>query len=258
VLIALVLLATVFVGLFVIVVAIGAAIDQAYTAGRELAAPGSVSPERLAAVDGRRTASSTAVLLVDLVGLGLLALWTRRLYENLRALGTRELRFPERWALAGWFVPFLNLVRPKQIVDDIWRASDPVRHPKKAWDQRPVSNLLHWWWFSWVLLCLPTLLGAFLPALVLGMRTGSVEDAEFAGGYVAWCGVGHLLFGVLTIFVVGRTTSRQVRLAKAGPVSTPGSLTTVVASAPMPRFGAATDPSGEHIRPLRVPTMEEP
>jgi hypothetical protein len=213
------LLAAVFVGLFVVAAAISTAIDQASAAGRELAAPGSVGPERLAAVDARRTAWSTAVLVVDLLGLGLLALWTRRLYGNLRALGTRELRFPEGWAVAGWFVPFLNLVRPKQIVDDIWRASDPRRRLEEAWDEQPLSILLGWWWFSWVVLCLPTLLGAFLPALVLGMRTGNLEDAEFAGAYVAWCGAGHLLFGILTVFVVVRMTSRQARHAAGDPAA---------------------------------------
>jgi hypothetical protein len=45
-------------------------------------------------------------------------------------------------------VPFLNLVQPKQLMDDIWRASDPVvaGQPNLAWKQRTVSKLIHTWW----------------------------------------------------------------------------------------------------------------
>jgi Domain of unknown function (DUF4328) len=45
-------------------------------------------------------------------------------------------------------VPFLNLVRPKQLADDIWRASDPAPPPQPgaAWKRQQVASLLHWWW----------------------------------------------------------------------------------------------------------------
>jgi Domain of unknown function (DUF4328) len=210
VLIACLVVAACAVGLLVVGATIVAAIVQAALANEALAEPGSIAPERLAFIDARRTALSRAVLLVDLVGIGLLALWTRRLYRNLRPLGAGDLRFSDGWALGGWFVPFLNLVRPKQIVDDIWRASDPMRRPTEVWDQRPLSDLLHCWWFVWVVLCLPTLL--------LGFPAETAEDAEIAGAFVAGCGAVQLLFGVLTIFVIVRTTSRQVRIATGDPV----------------------------------------
>ena len=68
--------------------------------------------------------------IVLLVCVGLLIAWTHRLYRNLEPLGFRELRFGSGWAVGGWFVPFLNLVRPKQIVNDIWRAGDPALGPR--------------------------------------------------------------------------------------------------------------------------------
>jgi hypothetical protein len=243
------------VGLLVIAEATAAAIQQVAVATQELAAPGSVAPERLAAVDRWRTVWSRAVLFIDLVGLGLLSLWTRRLYGNLRALGAQDLRFGEGWALGGWFVPFLNLVRPKQIVDDIWRASDPVRRPEEAWDQRPLSNLLHWWWFFWVVLCLPTLLLAPLPALVFGLEAGSVEGADSAGSIVGVCGAGQMLFGLLTIAVVVRTTSRQVRIAagdRPEPSRQQGGDRFTRNHSPLI---ADSDDSGEHLRPVHVSTI---
>jgi hypothetical protein len=74
-----------------------------------------------------------------------LAVWTGRMYHNLFALGVDDLRFSPGWGVGAWFVPFLNLVRPKQIVDDLWRASDPQAAPS-TWRNRPVSGIVHGWW----------------------------------------------------------------------------------------------------------------
>ena len=52
-------------------------------------------------------------------------IWFRRAYQNLVAWGTEGLRFGAGWTVGGWLVPFLNLVRPKQIMNDLWRATDP-------------------------------------------------------------------------------------------------------------------------------------
>jgi hypothetical protein len=78
--------------------------------------------------------------------MGLLIALTSRLYRNLPTLSTFTRRFTEGWAIGAWFVPFLNLVRPKQIIDDIWRGTDADQH---AWwsGRRPsVPALLHVWW----------------------------------------------------------------------------------------------------------------
>src|SRR6476469_8990659 len=41
--------------------------------------------------------------------------WFHAAYRNLKALGQPNLRFTTGWAIGGWFVPFINLWRPKQI-----------------------------------------------------------------------------------------------------------------------------------------------
>ena len=51
--------------------------------------------------------------------------WFRQAYRNIEALGAASLRHSHGWAIGSWFVPFLNLVRPKQIANDVWRGSDP-------------------------------------------------------------------------------------------------------------------------------------
>jgi hypothetical protein len=59
-----------------------------------------------------------------------------RAYSNLATLGPSERRYTPGWAVGSWFVPILNLFRPKQIANDIWRGSDGSAVP----------GVFHWWW----------------------------------------------------------------------------------------------------------------
>lgn len=51
--------------------------------------------------------------------------WFRRAYANAQALGLRGAYTPG-WAVGGWFVPILNLVRPAQIAFEMWRHAGPT------------------------------------------------------------------------------------------------------------------------------------
>jgi len=77
--------------------------------------------------------------------------WFSEAYKNVARLGVSGARWSAGWAVGAWFVPFLNLVRPKQILNDIWRGSDPGL---------PVGSSLSWenppwlfqvWWGIWIL-----------------------------------------------------------------------------------------------------------
>jgi hypothetical protein len=102
---------------------------------------------------------ASAVMRVGLVALGGLVLWLataavllawfHRGYRNLRSIGTDAPRFGTGWAVGGWFVPFLNLVRPKQIADELWRASRPGG---AALDGPGPTRMftVHLWWALWL------------------------------------------------------------------------------------------------------------
>ncbi len=51
--------------------------------------------------------------------------WVYRTYNNLSALKSRNLEFSPGWAVGWWFIPFANLVKPFQIVREIFNESDP-------------------------------------------------------------------------------------------------------------------------------------
>jgi len=53
--------------------------------------------------------------------------WFRRAHKALPALGGRELKYSPGWAVGGFFVPFLNLIRPVQVMGEVWHGSDPGR-----------------------------------------------------------------------------------------------------------------------------------
>ena len=72
-------------------------------------------------------------------------IWWWRAYSNLPAITGQELRFGRGWAIGAWFVPILNLWRPKQIGNDIWRGGDRSARGNRDWTSLPVNQLVHWW-----------------------------------------------------------------------------------------------------------------
>jgi hypothetical protein len=79
--------------------------------------------------------------------------WLHQVRENLRALGTRRLRFGLEWTYLGFAVPVVHLYRPYQVVSEIWRASDPACTSPVDWQRLPASRLVLAWWVllvSWV------------------------------------------------------------------------------------------------------------
>ena len=73
--------------------------------------------------------------------------WFYRAYTNLPRFGLRNLRYGQGWAIGSWFVPILNLFRPKQIANDLERATaGGTLHSVGRLASEPVSPLLHWWW----------------------------------------------------------------------------------------------------------------
>jgi hypothetical protein len=76
--------------------------------------------------------------------------WLYRCRANLRAFGTRHLRFPRNWAVFGFLIPVVNLVRPYQVVREVWQASDPSTTHPLDWMTVKTPLLLRAWWGTFV------------------------------------------------------------------------------------------------------------
>jgi hypothetical protein len=77
--------------------------------------------------------------------------WLFRLRINVRALGVRKLEFSRRWSLLGFFVPVLNVVRPYQVIAEVWRASDPSVLDPFEWKSVEAPQILALWWGTFVI-----------------------------------------------------------------------------------------------------------
>jgi hypothetical protein len=150
------------------------------------------------------------------VGLGhatavVFIMWFHRAYANVERLGAGPLRFGRGWAIGAWFVPILNLFRPKQIANDIWRGSDPsLPRPAGpgAWRDAPIPGVLFgFWWFLWLVSGIASGPGSFggdsINELQMQSTAFLVSDALGAGA------------AVLCVLVVSRITERQEQRATA-------------------------------------------
>jgi hypothetical protein len=97
-------------------------------------------------------AMTLAVELLLVLATGVVFIvWLYRAHSNLRAFGATQLRFTPGWAIGGWFVPFLNLARPMQVVNEIWSASGSEWTTGTAeWKRHPAPAWLKVWWGLWL------------------------------------------------------------------------------------------------------------
>lgn len=101
-----------------------------------------VSRDRLVALDDAVQRAAVLSLIGYAIGIVCFLPWFHRAYKNLAAM--RRNSHGTGWAIGGWFVPFLNLVRPFQIMNELTSGSGRDR-------TRPASRLAGWWWGAMIL-----------------------------------------------------------------------------------------------------------
>jgi len=96
-------------------VAVGFDIAEIRLLARALAPGAITASERAAhALVGEVVFKAQATLLVATAVA--FVTWLYRARANLRAFGTRHLRFQRNWTILGFVIPVLNLFRPYQVV----------------------------------------------------------------------------------------------------------------------------------------------
>ena len=158
-----------------------------------------------------RQASLGGLQVILLVATGIVFLrWVNNAYKNVARLGAHN-RYSSGWAIGAWFVPILNFFRPKQIMDDIWRASDPELPPDmgRRYDGAPVPAAFHWWWAAWLV--------SNLTGLVFrGLSDGNtLSELQRASLFRAIGDGTSIVAGILLILIVRSTTERQEARARA-------------------------------------------
>ena len=113
--------------------------------------------DRLTSYDDHQALMMYAYLATLVATVIFFLVWLHRAHRNASQLGSDELRCSSRMAIGIWFVPILNLWRPKHVLDDVWRGSDP--------EGSQSSELISIWW------------GLFLVSGIIGNIAGRMSPA---------------------------------------------------------------------------------
>jgi hypothetical protein len=168
-----------------------------------------VTDAELASNDSRQQVIDGLVLLLFAAGAIVFIGWLWAAYKNIDVVAPSERRYSESWAIFGWFVPILALVRPMKIVNDVWYAGrkDPV-------DAQP-SGLVLFWWCFWLLL--------WLLGIVARSSADAATPEDFRTGTIIFL-IGDsvsIVAALLAIAVVRRLTKRLDEKAAAVPPPAP-------------------------------------
>jgi hypothetical protein len=106
---------------------------------------GGVSLQQLGDADDGVASAVGAEIGALLVAGILFIIWLYRLCKRLQAARPDSFRYNVGWAIGGWFVPIWSLFRPKQMVDDAWRAADRWQGVAPR-----VPGWVHLWWAAWI------------------------------------------------------------------------------------------------------------
>ncbi len=143
------------------------------------------------------------IQFVLLIGAGvsfIALLW--RMVRNGAILTPGKAKRKTHWAITGWFVPFLNLVRPYDMVKQAW-ATTPVRGGGPIFEEPP-SYFKAWWWFF--------IASGFADRIVARLQINGTTTMRQLSNEAIWTLVAQTLTvnaGIACILVLRALTTRQ-------------------------------------------------
>jgi hypothetical protein len=133
-------------------------------------------------------------------------IWEYRAFNNLSALGAKNLEFSPGWAVGWWFIPFLNLVKPFQVVRELYNNSDPdVDEDGFLASYQGTPEIVGFWWGTY----LAGNITFRISNMMIDDRTGQISGAFPVTFLVA--GILALASSTLAIIIVREITRRQER-----------------------------------------------
>ena len=136
-------------------------------------------------------------------------MWLYRAHSNLNALQARNLQFTPGWAVGWWFIPFANLVKPFQVVREVWWESDPDSAESEpvflSESLRSAPTYMGFWWAMWLL----SNFAANVTSRVYDPET--MDNIEIGGILFVITGILSVASAILAIMVVKDISERQTK-----------------------------------------------
>ncbi len=165
---------------------------------------GEISTEAVTSNDNREQAIGIIQIIVFVVSTITFIQWFRRAYFNLH-LRVNRLSHSEGWAAGCWFVPFVNLFRPYQIMKELFQATHLFLKRNEAHTKEHLSTTsLGLWWTFWIIDCF---VGRF--AFKYAMKAETIEELTTSTiAQLIANGIG-ILVAIVTINVIQEYSSLE-------------------------------------------------
>lgn len=135
-----------------------------------------------------------AYLVVQIATYVAVITWLYKAAKNAERINPGRMNNSAKWAIWGWFVPFMNLVRPYHMVKETWEASN-------RGDTTPTPEGLFKTW--WALVLIPGVIFRFT------FNTDSAESIVTALYADIVADILYVAAGVLFIKIIGMVEQRQ-------------------------------------------------
>ena len=160
--------------------------------------------------DLRQRVIGSAEFVARIVVIVLFMIWFRRCYYNVRSLGFNT-QYTDGWAVGAWFVPFMNLFAPYQIMKEIWNDTQ-AKAQENSPDPRFKSHaILRVWWILWIV---SNVAGRFYIRLLFSEKH-SLEDAISTDKVDMILDVLNLVSIILIIEIIDKVRKFEVEMNHA-------------------------------------------
>ncbi len=164
---------------------------------------GNIDAGAAEANDMRVWAISIVNLVAVICSIVFFIMWFRRAYNNLHLTREVNLAYTEGWAAGAWFVPFLNLVRPCQIMNEIWHKTQDATKNLLSHKQ---GALVGWWWGIY-------LVSNFAANIANQVYSNESLESMLSGTYAQIvCNFIEIVSIIITILLVKKTAEMEAKL----------------------------------------------
>lgn len=153
-----------------------------------------------------------------ILGAVFFGMWMNRAAHNVRALGHTGFEISPAFGVGSFFIPIMNLWKPYQAMQDIWRAS--LANRNDSWLSTPTGDIVKGWWAAW---------------LLAGFAGRAASTSDTLGGVDVV--VALLLFGAAALCITMMRAVEQGQEAQLAQATQTVTVSDAVSHTPLHRHG---------------------